>query len=300
MLIWLKGVGRNHAELDRILNESRDEGATYFRYRRSRDRHELGDAHGELVYMKTRTPCQVLDLSEDGCAVRTEKPFRPGALAPVEIVLPILGMILHIAGVTQWVKKEHHMGVQFKHADSSSRHQMEALIACLLGQKTVESVKESIASRKLNLSTGDVLAVRPPDAEPATSDWPGMGAPKLAYNSSVHCGEGRLHAPREEEWQAVLVSPDARARFTGALIDLSLGGCTVRMGRAFGGDLYDLLEVSLEVRDQHFLFNGVVRAIYDPHTIGIQFSPTARHKREGLALLLVELCAATKTQLQAG
>lgn len=222
MPIWLKGVGRSHSELARILSESNGGKETCFRYRRSHARHELGGADGELIYMETRTPCQVLEISAEGCSLQTEKPFRAGALAPVEVVLSTLGMVLHIGGVVQWVKKEHHMGIHFTHVDSGSKHQVEWLIACLLDRRNVESVKQSISSRRLNPSIGDVLAVELPDTRPAPSDVPETQQAKIAYDHLVHGGEGRLHSQEGGEWPAVLQFSTNRIRLTCALVDLSL------------------------------------------------------------------------------
>src|ERR1035441_1862139 len=111
MPIWLKGMGRTNEDLARLLDESNGGEDSYFRYRRLHDRHPLNGAHGELIYMESRTPCQVLEISVGGCSVQTEKPFLPGALAPVEIVLPILEMVLQIGGATQWTKGERRIGI---------------------------------------------------------------------------------------------------------------------------------------------------------------------------------------------
>ena len=300
MPIWLKGVGRSREELTRILRESNGGKDPYPCYRRSHDRHQLDNAHGELIYMESNTPCQVLEISVGGCSLLAEKPFRPGALAPVEIVLPILGMVLHIGGVTQWVRKERQVGVHFTHVNSDSKQQVECLIDGLIGRRTVESVKESIAFRQLNLLVGDVLAEQPFDIKPAYSALPGTQQMNLAYDRLVHRGEGRLHTRKEGEWPVVFQSPTSRVCCTGAIVDLSLGGCTVRTTRPFAGEVYEPLEVRFDMLGQHFLFSGLARVIYDPHCMGVQFNPMSHHKREGLALLLVELCAATRTQLDVG
>jgi hypothetical protein len=247
--------------------------------------------------MQSRIPCRVLEISLGGCCLETEKPFRPGALASVELVLPICGMVLRIGGITQWTKKRR-IGTRFTHVNSRSIDQLKGLIACLRGVITAEHLKTSIASSILDPSTGHVLAAQPLDEKPAPPTLPEGQRVEGSYDRLVHCGEGRLRARREDEWLAAIRSPDRRHRHAGALIDLSLGGCTVRISGVFIGELGDPLEVCFEIQGLRFLIRGVVRVIYDPHCVGIQFHSMRDSQREELALLLADLCTKYRTRLR--
>jgi hypothetical protein len=299
MFYWLGGTGRSPEDLARLVTESNSGKETPLRYRRSHHRHELANAHGELIYKESVTPCRVIEISAGGCSLETDRPFRPGALAPVEVVLPILGMVLHIGGVTQWMKGERKMGVFFNHVNARSKNQLEGLIACLIQQSSAEFVKTSVASPSLNPLTGDVLAVRPIAPKPVPLEFPEGQEDKGAYDASVHCGDARLRAENEGEWHVAFRSPDNRFRGSGALLDLSLAGCTVQTARMFAGEVDDPIEVDLAMQGLHFLVGGVVKAIYDPQTIGIQLNPMNVRRRETFALLILELCAATRTRIQA-
>ncbi len=224
----------------------------------------------------------------------------PGALAPVEVVLPILGMILHIGGITQWIQKERHMGVHFNHINSGSKHQLECLISCLLGQTSAEIVKKTVATPKLNLSLGDVLAVPPPDLTPEVLETPREMPSKWPYDNLVHCGAARLYAQSGSEWQVAFRSIDNRFHLNATMIDLSLGGCTIRTPEPFAVELLESVQVDFAMQGLHFLISGVTQAIYDRRTIGIQFNPASSHRREELALLIVELCASSNSQLVVG
>jgi hypothetical protein len=299
MAIWLKGTGRTNEELARVLMESNGGKDTNFRHRRSHDRHALNDGHGELIYKDSRTPCQVLEISSEGCSLQTEKPFHPGALAPVEVVMPILGMILHIAGVTQWVKKDRQLGVHFSHVNSGSVHQLECLIACLLGRSTAEFLRESVASPVLNLHLGDVLALQAPKPKGAKAEAPATRHAEELYDRQVHGGEARLHTLKEGEWKVTVRAPDERIGLNGSFADISLGGCTIRTVRPFCGEVRDPVELDFEVSGVYFLMNGVAQVVYDPHCIGIRFNPMTPHQKEELALRLVKLCAARRCQIEA-
>jgi hypothetical protein len=298
--MWLKGAGRSNAELARLLIESNGGKDTILRHRRAHDRYPLTDAFGTLIYEESKIPCQVLEISVNGCSLLVEKPFRPGALAPVEIVLPILGMVLHIGGVTQWINKERHMGIHFNHVNSGSRHQLESLIACIRGQSSVESVKESIASREVNLALGDVLAVQALETWPETPDSPPKRPAECSYNHRVHAGGARLHVQKEGKWPVVLRSPEDRFNLSGFLVDLSLGGCTVQIERTFAGKLHDQVEVGFQTHGLCFQISGIAEAAYNAQCLGIRFNPMSHYKQEELALLMLELCAESRTPIDVG
>ena len=299
MLVWLKGAGRSQEDLSRLLSESNENPNpdASQRYRRAHDRQELVDAYGTLVYKDTKIPCHVLELSVGGCSLLTEKPFRPGALAPVELILPILGMILQISGTTQWINKESHMGIQFNHVKPGSAHQIKSLITCRRGQSTPEFVRESIASPRINQTLGDVLAVPDPSATTITPSLPPLRPARGPYDRAIHCGAARLYAQEDDEWPVVFRILGDRFRLTGIIIDLSLEGCTIHTSAPFEGQKHDQVEIDLAFQGIHFLIAGVTQAIYGPASIGIQFTAMNDHRRQQLALLLVELCAASNNQL---
>jgi hypothetical protein len=302
MLVWLKGVGRSQEDLSRLLSESHDNPNpdASQRYRRAHDRQELVDAYGTLVYKETKIPCHVLELSAGGCSLLTEKPFRPGALAPVELILPILGMILQISGTTQWINKECHMGIQFNHASPGSMHQLKSLISCLRGQSTPEFVRDSIASDRINQALGDVLAV--PEESPASliPSLPTVRPARGPYDKAIHCGAARLYAQDDDEWPVVFRILGDRFNLKGNIIDLSIEGCTIHTAKAFEGQKHDQVEIDLAMQGMHFLIAGVTQASYGPESIGVQFTAMNDHRRQQLALLLVELCAASNNQLMIG
>jgi len=299
MFYWLGGAGRSPEDLARLISESDGGKETPLRYRRSHHRHELSNAHGELIYRESAIPCRVIEISAGGCSLETEQPFRPGALAPVEVVLPLLGMVLHIGGKTQWMHGERKMGVCFNHVNARSKNQLEGLIACLIQQSSAEFVKNSIASPNLNPSTGDVLAVRHPAPKRVPVELPEGQEAKGFYDASVHCGDARLCAQNQGEWPMAFRSLNNRYRGSGAIVDLSLGGCTVQTARLFSGKTDDPVEVDLAMQGLQFLVGGVVKVIYDDQTIGIQFNPMNARRRETFALFILELCASTQTRIEA-
>jgi hypothetical protein len=239
----------------------------------------------------------VLDISLGGCSVQTDQPFRPGVLAPVDLFLPLYGMVLRLSGTTQWIKKETQVGLQFMHSSFRSKTQLTGLLACINGEKAPEEVRKTIASPVLNPSTGDVLAIAPPDAR--ESDKKGEDfSKKRGYDPAVHAGEGRVLAQIGEDWPVIFRSPNDRFQLTGALVDLSLGGCTIRTLKPYPGEMEDHVEVEIDMRGLHVQAGGVTTAIYDRDVVGARFKEMSRRRREDLQQLIEELCAKNHTRLE--
>ena len=295
MPIWLGGAGRSDEDLARLIKESNGGKDTAFRYRRSHDRHKLEDANGELIYMDSRTACSVLEVSVGGCSVQTVWPFAPGALAPVEVVLPILGMVLRICGLTQWMKKEQQIGICFFHVNSWSKCQLERLIDSLRGRSPVESVYELIACQKLNPAVGNILAMLPKENSSAVEKLPIEAYP---YNPLVHGGEGRLCAPKQDVWPVVFRSQKLGFCHSGTLIDLSPCGCTARLNESFAGRLDDPVEVYFGLQGLRFGMSGITRSIDNLQRIGVQFISVVGRRRDDLHLVLAEICTEAHLQLE--
>jgi hypothetical protein len=292
MPIWLGGVGRSDADLARLVAES-DGGRKRIGNRRVHKRHDLEDARGELVYRGVRHACVVVNLSLSGCCLEVEKHFRHGALAQVQLVLPILDMVLHIGGVTQWLKRKNRMGMRFTHVSSKSKAQLGALVACVAGIKTPQEVIENFASVKLNQSTGDVLIAKPVvrTVEQGRAEAPKAAAGQLAYNPAIHQGEGRVVSLRRGAWRVSLRSPEGHSLGEGDFIDLSLNGCTVRTAEPYLGLPEDSVKLSFELESTRLLLIGICKIVYDQETVAISFNLLSRRKREQLEMAIGELCA---------
>jgi hypothetical protein len=301
MAVWLKGVGRSHADLARLLSESHGNPDAEFRRRRANDRQGLNHAQGQLVFGNSKIPCLGVEMSVGGCSLLIENPFPPGALAAVEVMLNILGMALHIRGITQWLTKDRRMGIKFVHANDHSKYQVEALIACLRGQLEIEYVKDTVASAHCNLSYGDVLVVQDPKTVPASSMTVERRHTRWKYDPKVHCGAARLHIREEDIWRLEFQSTSSGQPQGGATIDLSLIGCTIRSDKPFEGRVNDPVEIKFALNDSAFMACGSMVAIYDSSNFfGVQFSILTDDQRKDLALFLVETCAAKNAKLQVG
>jgi hypothetical protein len=292
MAAWLGPQGRSDEDLERIRKGVAPSQDAPSLDRIDRLRYPLKDAHGHLLHSGLKTTCVVQEIGIDGCSVQTDRPFRDGALAQIEVVLPLFGMLLHMPATTEMLVGERLIEIRFNHKTQRSKTQLAGLIACLTGASSPESVWETLAAKELNASIGDVLLALPPEIKPKAA--PG----KVLYDPEVHAGEGRLQAQEKVEWPVVFRSANSLFQMVGALVDLSLGGCTIRTVKPLTAERHDAVEVDFDFQGLHFQIAGITQALYDTHTVGVRFNPMARRRREDLAQSIEELCVAHKLKLE--
>jgi hypothetical protein len=262
------------------------------RDRREQPRIGLRKTAGEMFYLGTKTPCQLLDISLGGFCAYTDKPFSAGALAQVEVVVSIQGQVVHLYGMTEWSKHEHKIGVRFTHPSFKVRMQLEGLISTLLEQAaaalsteidgSIGSMEE--ASESPNVIPTDVAPMEPEEVFSA------------GFVALIHGCEKRAMSWEEGEWPVQIRYLNDRLRLSGSIMDLSVQGCSVRTDGPFAGEFQLPVEISFRLRGLPFLLAGVPVVIDDPCTIGIQFTPMSFRRRDELAQLVSELRGIGKYQ----
>ncbi len=132
--------------------------------RRDSDRYEMNRAKGAVVRNKVSTPCEFLDMSMSGCSLTLERPFTAGALAEVEVVLAVAGMVLEIRGTVQWVREGNTVGVRFHRASEKAKNDLAALLTCLIDESATGAVVEALTAAEGREET-EVLSVRSTDSQ---------------------------------------------------------------------------------------------------------------------------------------
>ena len=274
----------------KVVKVSRQSVEERYRERRMYERFALGGAFGHLISRGVLFPCQFIDISLGGCCLRAENPFTEGALAPVEIVLLIFGLVLRIDGVTQWTTQENLVGVRFMHPSSGSKNQLAALLTCLIDRSAAAAVREAVAAA--SEAPGLPILVAPALASaPAPSSVTEEGELEEMVHGRQPAGEAahKPMLPIEEEWPAVVRFLKSRAHIQGLIVDLKPEGCTVRTGEPFPGGLNDHVELSFCILGLPFQLAGVTAVLLDQHNVDIRFLVMSRRKREELRQVLEEL-----------
>jgi c-di-GMP-binding flagellar brake protein YcgR len=99
----------------------------------------------------------------------------------------------------------------------------------------------------------------------------------------------RAQSRRAVDAPASIFLIDVRARLSGRMVDLSLGGCRIRTWERFPVGIYRRVETEFTLDGLPFRLAGVVQTIHDRRTVGIRFLDMSSRKRDQLAQSLREL-----------
>jgi hypothetical protein len=248
----------------------------------------------------------MVDISLTGCCVRTPGPFLAGSLETVKVVFPIFEMILSIWGVTQWVRGEHLLGIQFRHPSARSKNQLAGLLTCLIDKSAAEVVKKAMAEFVNDPSENPIIQLEHPPApassvEPEPEVEPELAPAEPAIESAPpHFESPPPHRPvlRSPEQVLIMEVGDSPASVTllgddsvlgGDIVDLSLTGCLVRLKRLCTVRLRAQAEVSFHMQGLPFRLAGVTREMHDNRTVEIEFMQMSRRSRDDLNQVITEL-----------
>jgi len=300
-------VGAKSSSARSALAASQGEG----RDRRVADRFDLNEAVGSLVYKGARIPCTMIDISLTGCCVRTPELFAAGALETVKVVFPIYEMILSIWGVTQWVRGERLLGIQFRHPTPQSKNQLAALLTCLIDGSAAEVIKKAMAEIVAVPGENPILQLeRPPASPSAHEDEPELepeaetehvevihefAAPQIQPLLPPHrpalISAEQVLIMEAGDSPASLTMPGDDSVFGGDIVDLSLTGCLMRLSRLREVRLKAQAEVSFQVQGLPFRLACVTREMHDKRTLEIKFNQMSRRSRDDLDQIITELIA---------
>ena len=283
------------ARIERGPNNGRDARG---RDRRVNERFELNNAPGSLIHEGFSIPCEVVDISLSGCCVRTREAFTAGALAHVRVVVPILGMVLNIWGITQWTRREHLIGVRFIHPSTQSKNQLVALLTCLVDRSAADFVRAAVAGA-VQSGTPMIVLEHPlaqpecgtpsPSTEEEEFQEPAP-APVLPRRERPELdGDHKAQDLEEGEYPAVLHFLKDDSQLAGHMVDLSLEACMVGMNQPFARGKQVRVEVEFQMRGLHFRLLGVTKAVHGKRTVEILFLEMSGRKRGDLTQVISEL-----------
>lgn len=146
-----------------------EEVATRLRNRRASPRYGVdGDAHLLLLNLGSTLPCRIVDLSLNGCLMRTQERFVAGMLVRVEVAFKVRGFAFRFGGVTQWTDGRHLAGIRFVDVSMRRREELvEALreVEAEIAAKAGKSATEMQAAAPASEPVFAVEIAKPTDAQ---------------------------------------------------------------------------------------------------------------------------------------
>jgi hypothetical protein len=226
-------------------------------------------------------------------------------VAHVEVVLPILGMVLHLVGTTQWVTRANLIGIRFLHPSSRSKNQLAGLLTCLVDQgDDSEELRKAVVAEALSGKTHldmEVPKVWLPTPKPTpipkeVHEDQELPAPLPRAERTDFEGPGAVQNREKKPWRAVLRLLKDNTQQQGAIAGLRLEGCCFQTAESFVAGIRARVEVDFQMRGLPFLLAGVTEEVRDKKTVDIRFLEMSYRKRQELADLIEELREEAKKQ----
>ncbi|HEY1805377.1 MAG TPA: PilZ domain-containing protein [Terracidiphilus sp.] len=253
--------------------EDRDEYVAPQSERRSDPRYSV-DEDSVVLFVGYGAPLQarLVDLSQEGCRLRTNPPVAARARLPVEVFFKINGISFRFRGVLQWSDGQGLLGIRF--VNVVPRRMVElAQVICSMEEES------EVGADAVNL-----LAAEQPVAEaPTRPDTEPLPARKPVGR------ERRQQTRLDVDTTATIYLVNVASRLQGRILDLSLSGCRIRTDEHFPVGIYTRVETEFRLQGLPFRLGGVIQAIHDRNTVGIRFLDVSQRKREQVLELIGEI-----------
>lgn len=222
--------------------------------------------------------CRVVDLSLEGCRIHSQDQMRLASGMQVEIAFRVNGIAFRFGGAIQWSDRRHEAGICFPSQDPRQAREL------------------GIALAELELSLRHKMAA----AEFANGAAPGgvgQGAGAASAAPARRFGQERRAQAREHvDTSALIFLVKGGVHFTGRIVDLSFGGCCIRVADSLPLGIYIRVELEFRLRGLPFRLAGVIQSRRDQHSVGIRFLDVSERKQQQVAELMAEIEATHAAQ----
>jgi c-di-GMP-binding flagellar brake protein YcgR len=266
--------------------------------------------------VKTR----LVDLSLEGCRVRTYGQFTGKAGWPVEIAFKVKGFAFRFGGIVRWNDDRHLLGIQFVNMMPRRKSELAAVIeqmaaAVAARAKAVgQLIAEQWAPAPALPDIPELLAAKPVEPEAVKANEPLLVTKAIELPvetlapAKTHTEEAEIPAeiqppvrraakPRDRRGQsrydvdtiATLFLVNAGSALRGHILDLSVSGCRIRTDERFPVGIYRRVETEFRLQGLSFRLGGVTQSIHNCYTVGIRFLDLSERKRQQVLELIDEM-----------
>jgi c-di-GMP-binding flagellar brake protein YcgR len=288
--------------------EDRQAGKSNGPNRRGYPRHDVDCAVVvSAVSGSTQIEGRLTDLSLGGCRVVTEQRYSAGIPVRVEVQFQLRGVAFRFAGVIVGSREARCFAVRFLDVSVRRREELAEVLAEVAQansagatapsapSNSTEAVPEAPAVAVPAFAQAEPSAV--PDAGAAVSVGESASTPTAPASSLA---DRRLHRRHGVDTSVRLLLINAGICMPGRIVNLSLGGCRIRMQEQFMVGIYVRVEAEFYLHGLPFRVGGVSQAILDKNTIGVRFLDISARRREQLMELMAEFAESEAFQISAG
>ncbi len=248
---------------------------------------------------------RIVDLSQEGCRMRTAERVSARAHLPVEVFFRVNGVAFRFGGVLQRNDGGHLLGIRF--VNMIPRRMVElASVIC--------EMEEAAAARAetVNLLVAEQAAPEPAgrdakeraecrsreSADSATRELPEAersAAPAIQAETGPQTAQAptlrnrRGQTRHEVDTSATIFLVKIGSTLQGRILDLSLSGCRIRTDERFPVGIYTRVETEFRLEGLPFRLGGVIQAVHNRNTVGIRFLDLSDRKQRQVMDLIGEI-----------
>jgi c-di-GMP-binding flagellar brake protein YcgR len=263
----------------------------------------------QVVGSGTPMPGTMIDLSQEGCRVRTREQLSARAQSRVEICFKVNGIVFRFSGVVVGSDSRNLLGIRFVNMISRRRAALAAVIdemeaAAAARAEAVNKLvaeQEAPAQAKWEAKESTERQNREP-ARMETNELPQPTATAVPAAtgepdpSDAKPRDRRRQVRHEVDTFAKILLVNVGSVLRGKILDLSLSGCRIRTDVRFPVGIYTRVETEFQLEGMPFRLGGVIQAIHGRNTVGIRFLDLSERKRQQVVELIGEIQLMRKAQ----
>jgi hypothetical protein len=248
---------------------------------------------------------RLVDLSQDGCRLRTMEPVVARVRLPVEVFFNVDGISFRFRGVLQWTDGHRLIGVRFVNIIPQRMVELANIVCGMEKTAAVraEAVNLLVAEYETSKRTGREAIERAVNGNPQLMAEAQMHLPESrraatpAYMAKDAQPEPPATAGRERRQRsrhevvanATILLVNAGTKLQGHILDMSVTGCRIHTDERFPAGIYTRVETEFRLEDRPLRLGGVIQSIYDRNTVGIRFLDLSENERAQVLGLIGEI-----------
>jgi len=230
---------------------------------------------------------RLVDLSQEGCRLRTTEPVLARVRLPVEVFFNVDGISFRFRGVLQWTDGHRLIGVRFVNIIPQRMVELANIVCGMEKTAAVraEAVNLLVQEYETSKRTGREAMERAVDRSPQPMTGARMELPEAARavaplstaedeQPASHAAAGRerrQQSRHEMSSSATIFLVNAGSTLRGSILDLSTTGCRIRTQERFSAAIYTRVETEFRLENLPLRLVGVIQSIYDRNTVGIRY-----------------------------
>lgn len=239
---------------------------------------------------------RITNLSLGGCLISPENRLTIGTQARIEVSFRLRGIAFRMAGVTVSTRNPGAFAIRFLHVPAQRQQELAAVLdEEAIGNATIqaaESPKSTKAKPEVSVAAATGMKLVTETPSPISQEQVLETSVAVDRSAPAAAKERRSSSRHPVDTRANLLLVKTGITMAGRILNLSLGGCQIRMEERFNVGIYVRVETEFFLHGLPFRIGGVSQAIIDKFTIGIRFLDMSERRRHQLAELIEEIAEA--------